>query len=215
MQDLPRTRAARYKTPDKIDIMNTVKQKTQMRAQLRAIRKLITGKQRHELERRLHDRLIDLPTVEKAKNIGVYHSMGSELSLQSSIEQLWLLDNSPAIAFPLVTSKTQIVFANFGPSDDKAALSKPTALIADVPEDRIVLPEELDIILIPGIGFDRSGYRLGQGGGYYDRYLPRIRTDCLTIGIAFDEQIVDSVPHDSHDVRVNCILTPSQLISAT
>jgi 5-formyltetrahydrofolate cyclo-ligase len=65
----------------------------------------------------------------------------------------------------------------------------------------------LDVILCPGLAFTRDGRRLGQGGGYYDRILPRF-PQARTIGIAFPCQIVDDLPWESHDRRMDAILTP-------
>jgi len=68
----------------------------------------------------------------------------------------------------------------------------------------------LDLTLVPGIAFDLHGCRLGRGKGYYDRLLADVSgTKC---GVAFDEQIVESLPTEPHDVRLNCILTPTRWI---
>jgi 5-formyltetrahydrofolate cyclo-ligase len=68
----------------------------------------------------------------------------------------------------------------------------------------------LDLVLVPGVAFDAQGRRLGRGKGYYDRLLTQVRG--TTCGVAFDEQIVAAVPVEPHDVRLNCILTPTRLI---
>lgn len=68
----------------------------------------------------------------------------------------------------------------------------------------------LDLVLVPGVAFDAQGRRLGRGKGHYDRLLAQV---CgTTCGVAFDEQIVETVPVAPHDVRLNCILTPTRLI---
>jgi 5-formyltetrahydrofolate cyclo-ligase len=67
---------------------------------------------------------------------------------------------------------------------------------------------QLDFVLVPGVAFDPHGHRLGRGRGYYDRILAAVRGQ--TCGVAFDEQIVDEIPVEPHDVTVNCILTPSR-----
>lgn len=66
----------------------------------------------------------------------------------------------------------------------------------------------LDFALVPGIGFSFNGGRLGRGKGYYDRLL--VEVPALKCGVAFDRQIVDEFPLEPHDVRLNCILTPSR-----
>ena len=64
-------------------------------------------------------------------------------------------------------------------------------------------PRELDVVVVPGLAFTADGRRLGQGGGHYDRFLPRLRPDCVTIGACFAEQLVADLPTTDHDVRVD------------
>jgi 5-formyltetrahydrofolate cyclo-ligase len=66
----------------------------------------------------------------------------------------------------------------------------------------------LDLMLVPGLAFDMNGHRLGRGKGYYDRLLSV--AGARACGVAFDEQLVGRVPSEPHDVRVNCILTPTR-----
>lgn len=73
-----------------------------------------------------------------------------------------------------------------------------------------VPPNRLDLILVPGVAFDLHGRRLGRGKGFYDQLLASVRG--TTCGVAFDEQIVESVPVEPHDAHLNCILTPTRWI---
>lgn len=73
-----------------------------------------------------------------------------------------------------------------------------------------VPPNRLDLILVPGVAFDSQGRRLGRGKGFYDHMLTSVRG--TTCGVAFDEQIVETIPVEPHDVRLNCILTPTRWI---
>ena len=77
----------------------------------------------------------------------------------------------------------------------------------------VVLPEAepdpaiLDVVVVPGVAFTRDGHRLGQGGGWYDRFLPRLPERCTTIGVCFAEQVVDEVPVEDHDVAVDVVVS--------
>ncbi len=90
-------------------------------------------------------------------------------------------------------------------------IAHPTRAFAavDIDSDRfpIVPAEALDMIIVPLVAFDRAGARLGYGGGCYDRYLPMLSPACQIIGIAFDEQRVDSVPTDAHDLPLPHIIS--------
>ncbi len=79
-----------------------------------------------------------------------------------------------------------------------------------VPEPRSgmpIEPGELRAVLVPGLGFDRSGARLGRGAGFYDRYLPGIRPETLVIGVCFEVQVVERVPTEGHDRLVDTLVT--------
>ncbi|MED9951510.1 MAG: 5-formyltetrahydrofolate cyclo-ligase [Collinsella sp.] len=79
----------------------------------------------------------------------------------------------------------------------------------DIDSDRfpIVPAKTLDMIIVPLVAFDRAGARLGYGGGCYDRYLPMLSPACQIVGIAFDEQRVDHVPTDAHDLPLPHIIS--------
>jgi len=84
------------------------------------------------------------------------------------------------------------------------------------PSSPLLEPEAVDLVLVPGVAFDRRGYRLGYGGGYYDRLLADMRSPAVTArrsspavaaGLAYDFQIVDELPVGPHDQRVDLVLT--------
>lgn len=99
-------------------------------------------------------------------------------------------------------------------ADDASAapfIAHPTRAFAatDVDSDHfpIVPAAELDMVVVPLVAFDRTGARLGYGGGCYDRYLPTVAPERLIVGIAFDEQRVDHVPTDTHDLPLPNIVS--------
>jgi len=71
---------------------------------------------------------------------------------------------------------------------------------------------EIDLVLVPGVAFDESCHRLGMGGGFYDRLLAALAQSATTIGLAFDEQIVELVPREEHDVTLDAVVTPSRIL---
>jgi 5-formyltetrahydrofolate cyclo-ligase len=78
------------------------------------------------------------------------------------------------------------------------------------PNDRCaqLSSNRLDLILVPGVAFDLHGQRLGRGKGYYDQLLKVLRG--TTCGVAFDQQVVEAIPVESHDERLDCVLTPTR-----
>lgn len=81
--------------------------------------------------------------------------------------------------------------------------------------DRPVAAADLAAVLVPGLAFSRSGHRVGFGGGFYDRFLATLPAETLTIGIAFDEQLVDHVPVDPWDVPLTHVVTDNQTVTVT
>lgn len=73
-------------------------------------------------------------------------------------------------------------------------------------------PNLIQAIIVPAVAYDESGCRLGRGGGFYDRFLERLPTSIPRIGVAFDEQIVEKIPVEPWDQRVNKIVTPTRTI---
>jgi 5-formyltetrahydrofolate cyclo-ligase len=70
-----------------------------------------------------------------------------------------------------------------------------------------VLPSELDLILVPGVAFDRNGGRLGNGAGYYDRLLAHVRPDTILYGVCFESQLVDRIEMEAHDIPMDFVIT--------
>lgn len=93
--------------------------------------------------------------------------------------------------------RTEIVTGQFG-------IREPAATCMEIPA------AELDLILVPGVAFDRRGHRLGRGKGFYDRLLQR--ADGVKCGVAFAEQMAEAVPAEAHDVRMNFVVTPTRWI---
>ena len=82
----------------------------------------------------------------------------------------------------------------------------------NVSEDRKVKLNEIDIVVIPGTGFDKKGNRLGYGGGYYDRLLADTEKEIPKAALAFEEQIVDDIPAEPHDMKMDIIVTDKRVI---
>jgi len=73
--------------------------------------------------------------------------------------------------------------------------------------------DELDLIIVPGVAFDRAGHRIGRGGGFYDRLLPQYRA--VRAGICFGFQCLQTVPAQEHDVRMDWVVTEAEILKIT
>lgn len=149
----------------------------------------------------LISRFLASPEYDKANVLFLYCGVGTEPDTRPIIADA--LSRGKRVALPAITgpgimeareirSSGQLVPGRFGiPEPDIAC--------------PIILPEELELILVPGAAFSPDGGRLGRGGGYYDRYLPRTR--CVKIALVRALQLFDSIPTDTHDIPVDVIIT--------
>jgi 5-formyltetrahydrofolate cyclo-ligase len=83
--------------------------------------------------------------------------------------------------------------------------------LATTPERRINV-EQLALVIVPGLAFDKHCNRLGRGRGYYDRFLKTLPQTTIKIAIAYETQIIDSIPTNEHDIPVDCIITESRIL---
>lgn len=73
--------------------------------------------------------------------------------------------------------------------------------------------KEIDIVIVPGVAFDKNGFRLGYGGGFYDRFLKNLSPYAITIGLAFDIQLFDEIPKEEHDIQLDYIITEKRILN--
>lgn len=152
------------------------------------------------------------------RTVAVYAAMGSEVDpaafAAAAAKRGW------RVAYPCMFSATDAAACGqrmcmravaAGDASSAPFIGHPTRAFAatDIDSSRfpIVPAEALDMIVVPLVAFDRAGARLGYGGGCYDRYLPMLSPACQIIGIAFDEQRVDHVPTDAHDLSLPHIVS--------
>lgn len=162
--------------------------------------------------------LLDRLGAAAPRTVAVYAAMGSEVDpaafAAAATKRGW------RVAYPCMFSATdamacgQRMCMRAVAVDDASAapfIAHPTRAFTamDIDSDRfpIVPADVLDMIVVPLVAFDQTGARLGYGGGCYDRYLPMLSPACQIIGIAFDEQRVDRVPTDAHDLPLPHIIS--------
>lgn len=117
------------------------------------------------------------------------------------------------LAFPKVVDKASGYMEPYFVDAPWRNNVKPGAFNILEPEGsiRVADPASLDLVLVPGVAFDREAYRLGFGGGFYDRFLPRLSKRTFTVGIAYQFQVITEVPRDPHDIALDGICTEQGL----
>lgn len=151
-------------------------------------------------------RLRRQPLWREAGAILFYAPVGDELDLWPLL--LGALTEGKTVALPRFVAAAS-AYEAAGVSDPARDLRPGRFGIREPGPGCPAIPlNRLDLILVPGIAFDLCGHRLGRGQGFYDRLLSRVSG--LKCGVAFDEQVVPALPVEPHDVRVDCILTPTR-----
>lgn len=142
-----------------------------------------------------------------ARRVFVYLHIRSEVRTTELVRQL--LDSRKQVVVPYCVDDHLQLFR----LSDLAELSpgtmgilEPKTCFRNTPT-RQVDPRELDLLAIPGVAFDRAGGRVGHGGGYFDRFLPRLRDDACALGLAFECQLFDRVPMKRHDTPIHGVVT--------
>jgi len=95
---------------------------------------------------------------------------------------------------------------------DCDARKVPEVLIPQNPKNELHLPEQIDLILVPGLAFSKDRHRLGRGGGFFDRLLASRGAGAFKLGICFSFQIVDAIPIEAHDVVLDAIATEERVL---
>ena len=144
-----------------------------------------------------------LPELKRAGTVMLYASMPEEIDLFPLMEKL--ISAGKRIALPEITGRGTMEARELAAMDAliDGAFDIPTP---DPARGAQIPPEEIDVVIVPGAAFDADGGRLGLGGGYYDRFLPRA-VHAGRLVLAFDFQIVPAVPMAAWDARVDRILT--------
>jgi 5-formyltetrahydrofolate cyclo-ligase len=151
------------------------------------------------------ERLLALPELRSAGTVMLFVSFGSEVDTAPILDLL--ATEGRKIVLPRV-QEGEVVPVPWDPGQTLA----PAPFGAGEPPGDPVDPGEIDVVVTPGLAFDRRGNRTGYGGGYYDRLFRRMRPDVPKVAVAFSLQIVDAVPTGRGDRRVHVVVTEDEVI---
>jgi 5-formyltetrahydrofolate cyclo-ligase len=184
------------------------KLKSVFRENVKTQRAQVSPEAAYEAAISLRTQLKEESFFKEAKRIGAFCSTGTEINTMPLMEEV--LKSGKKLYLPK-TDKTKTLM-EFYPVSDLKTLAPGRFDILEPPEGTPLPPEELDLILVPGLAFDNRGHRLGYGQGFYDRYLKLLKPECFTLGVAYSFQIIDKTPNIEHDIPVNAVLTEKYLL---
>lgn len=189
-------------------IPDTRRRKSELRATLREARRAIPPAEREALSAVICDRAAGLPVFRAAGTVHAYVGVADEVRTLSLLEDAWR--GGKRVVCPRIGIGGRLESRQIRSPEDLVA--GPRGLRQPDPETTVLVPPgEIDLVVVPGIGFDRQGRRLGFGGGYYDRFLSSTRASRL--GLAFSLQIVDRIPQGPGDEPVHWIVTERETIA--
>jgi len=163
------------------------------------------------LSRDVESRLIAIPALQNAKIISTYLHVGSEVRTSGIVD--WALSSGKRIIVPVTNSGN--LHLSF--SELRIPAKELERGFRGIPEPkpefrRPVRLEEADVVLIPGVAWDKRGYRIGYGAGYYDRCINALQSQPTKIGLAYEFQLVPVLPRTRFDRRVDTIVTDRRII---
>lgn len=178
-----------------------------LRQQIREKRKALTSQQQQLAAHSLCKNISQYPKLSSAKHIAIFRSFDAEINTQPIIEYLWQQGKKVYLPVLHPFSKGYLLFFRYTPETEMTTNS----FGIDEPklDVRHVIPfSQLDIVFTPLVAFDSRGYRLGMGGGYYDRMLANYQAkNIIPIGIAHSCQQIDEVPDQAWDIPLLDIIT--------
>lgn len=204
--------------------------KKKIRARLLRLRDAIPPELKVQKEAAIRERLFALEEFRRAKCLLAYVSFRSEADTTGFLQDV--INSGKKLVLPAVDSRHKVLRLYEVKETSELEYGYMGILEPGVTENREVSLSDIDVVIIPGAGFDLQGNRLGYGGGYYDRLLsgtadrqsgagkkeltpdPQAPPPFL-IALAFEEQLKDEIPSEPHDIKMDMIITESRLIRCT
>ncbi|SFS90500.1 5-formyltetrahydrofolate cyclo-ligase [Marininema halotolerans] len=184
--------------------------KKRLRSQLLATREALDPIQIAEESRQVCQRIMELPQWQDANYVLTYMPHRREMDLRPLMEKAWVMGKKVVLPRAL-PAKRSLSFYEVNHFRDITigvyGIQEPLAK-----EEARIDPKVLDLALVPGVAFDHHGYRLGYGGGYYDRFFAGEGSSIVRYGVAYSFQWVNSVYPEGHDIPMDGVVKPDGLI---
>jgi 5-formyltetrahydrofolate cyclo-ligase len=182
--------------------------KLALRHRMRAVREALPGSACEARSAKIAKRLFTLPELERAETVLAFVSIRNEVRTRTAMQTAWAAGKR--VALPrVVGDELQLHLV-----DPETVLVEGAFSVPEPPEAAARLePGEVDFALVPALAVDPRGYRIGYGGGYYDKLISLLQHAC-TCAVAYDFQLISEVPALPFDVAVDLVVTDERLIRA-
>jgi 5-formyltetrahydrofolate cyclo-ligase len=187
------------------DVSDVQLRKAELRAQVLARRSALPAEQRAQAGRAIRDALLDRPEVQMAGTIAAYYSIGAEPDTRGLVYALW--KRGSYVLLPVLRPDGDLDWASYEGPD--SLVPGPRGLREPgEPTRGVDAVARADAVLVPALAVDGAGRRLGRGGGGYDRALARVGPLIPLIALVYDEELVEHVPAEAHDIPVRATVSP-------
>lgn len=195
---------------DKNQIINL---KKACRREIKQRQQDLTNSYMTEASKSICEKVRNLAEYKNAKTIMMYASVGKEVS---TVELLRMaLRDGKTICLPLCLDKdengnklqdehsmeTRLY------NDDFPMVAGAYGIPAPNPKSPVIQPSDIDLVILPCMSCDRKLNRIGHGGGYYDRFIAKLRRDCGKIAVCYEKIMLDEIPTESHDIKMDIVIT--------
>ena len=154
---------------------------------------------------KIFKRIITLPEYQESQSIALFFSTPFEVDTKSLIE--YSLKQNKSVYLPRVVDKHQMVFIKINDLNKEHFTLSKYGIYEPIGESTT---DNIDLTIVPGLCFDKRGFRVGYGGGFYDYYLSNHNT--TKVGICYDNQITDEIDIDEYDIQMDILVTEKQVI---
>lgn len=186
--------------------------KADVRGQVKAKLAAMTSQQQHDASVAACKRLAELTPFQDSSIVMLYMPMANEVDLTPIAIRCFQAGKT--VCVPRVDWRRKDMNAVEVHSFDDHIMELDEHGLR-TPRDGAPIPSNLiDLVVVPGLAFDAHGHRLGRGGGYYDRFLSKLRRSATSIGLAFEEQMIDQVPINDEDASVKIVVTDRRVTNA-
>ncbi|SDX54299.1 5-formyltetrahydrofolate cyclo-ligase [Marininema mesophilum] len=186
------------------------RKKKNLRNQMLKTREILSESDVETGSKKICQQVMELPQWEQAERVLYYMPHRREIDLRPLMKQAWLMGKK--VILPRAIPANRLLIFYQVDHLDELVLGAYGIWEPQSDEDRRIDPQELDLALVPGVAFDWKGYRLGYGGGYYDRFFAGPGAGIPRFGVGFSFQWVETVYPEAHDVPMNGVVVPTGLM---
>ncbi len=179
------------------------------RNEIRAKRKALSPQEVLELSEQVRVKVLSHEFFKVSRCVASYHSFSGEIDTVEINKALRLAGHHMALPVIHPEEKGMMAFYSYNKPED-LVLNRFKIPEPVVNPETLVIPDHIEVVIVPLVGFNEKGERLGMGGGYYDRMLKKVSCDCLTLGLAYDFQLLPEIKSQPWDMPLDEIITPTK-----